>query len=70
MAQPVLKDLNGGTVTLSYSEIPANALVTKFYSEQGSQLHLIGTEEQIKEADVLLQKSPVSFDGVEYTFKA
>jgi hypothetical protein len=70
MAQPVLKDLSGGTTALSYSEIPAGALATKFYNDLGGQLHLIGTSEQIAAADVLMQKSPVVFDNIEYNFKA
>ena len=70
MAQPVLKDLGGGTVTTAYSEIPANALATKFYNSLGGQLHLIGTPEQIAAADLLMQKSPVVFDNIEYNFRA
>ena len=68
MAQPVIKDLNGGTVTSAYSALPANALATKFYNQFGGQLHLVGTPEQIAAADVLLQKSPAVFDGIEYNF--
>ena len=68
MAQPVIKDLSGGTVTSAYSQIPANAMPTKFYNQFGGQLFLVGTPDQIAAADALLQNSPAVFDGIEYNF--